>query len=94
MPVNVYFREAEEMPELEWARLQIAGKVLVFGAGAGKPCLVLQQMGHEITALDSSPKAAEIMKLRGVKKSSAGPFFDLPILVSYGRSRVLSTRYC
>jgi len=79
MPVNVYFREAEEMPELEWVALQkCRGKILDIGAGAGSHALVLQQMGHEITALDSSPKAAEIMKLRGVKKIIRQDFFDLP----------------
>lgn len=78
MPVNVYFRKAEDMPELEWIALQqCRGKILDIGAGAGSHALVLQQMGLDITALDSSPKAAAIMKLRGVKKIMRQDFFTL-----------------
>jgi len=78
MPVDVYFREAEDMPELEWIALQqCKGRVLDIGAGAGSHALVLQQMGLDITALDISPKAAAVMKLRGVKKILCQDFFAL-----------------
>lgn len=78
MPVDVYFREAEDMPELEWIALQqCKGKVLDVGAGAGSHALVLQQMGLDITALDISPKAAAVMKLRGVEKILCQDFFAL-----------------
>lgn len=79
MPVDVYFREAEDMPELEWLALQqCRGKVLDIGAGAGSHALVLQQVGLDITALDISPKAAAVMKHRGVKKILCQDFFALP----------------
>lgn len=78
MPVDVYFRDAEDMPELEWIALQqCRGAVLDIGAGAGSHALALQQMGLDITALDFSPKAAAIMKLRGVKKILCQDFFEL-----------------
>ncbi len=78
MPVDVYFREAEDMPELEWVALQqCKERVLDIGAGAGSHALVLQQMGLDITALDISPKAAAVMKLRGVKKILCQDFFAL-----------------
>jgi SAM-dependent methyltransferase len=80
MPVNVYFRDAENMPELEWLALQqCRGRILDIGAGAGSHALVLQGMGHDVTALDISPKAASIMKERGVQKILQQDFFDLEV---------------
>jgi SAM-dependent methyltransferase len=79
MPVKVYFRQAEDMPELEWIALQqCRGKILDIGAGAGSHALVLQQMGQDITALDNSPRSAAIMEQRGVKKIVCQDFFELP----------------
>jgi SAM-dependent methyltransferase len=78
MPVDVYFRDPDDMPELEWIALQqCRGSVLDIGAGAGSHALALQQMGLDITALDFSPKAAAVMKLRGVKKILCQDFFTL-----------------
>jgi SAM-dependent methyltransferase len=78
MPVDVYFREAEDMPELEWLALQqCQGRVLDIGAGAGSHALILQQMGLDITALDISPKAAAVMQQRGVKQVLCQDFFSL-----------------
>jgi SAM-dependent methyltransferase len=80
MPVNVYFREAADMPELEWVALQkCKGKTMDIGAGAGSHALILQRMGVDVTALDISPKAAEIMKERGVEKVLLQDFFDLEV---------------
>lgn len=78
MPVDHYFREMEEMPELEWVALQqCRGKILDIGAGAGSHALALQKMGQDITALDISPQAAAVMKARGVKNVLEGDFFQL-----------------
>ena len=84
MPVDVYFREADEMPELEWIALQkCKGRILDIGAGAGSHALMLQKMGLDITALEISALSAETMRLRGVKQiiredffSFAGAFMD------------------
>lgn len=68
MPVHVYFRKTEDMPELELVALEnCRGKVLDIGAGAGSHALALQQKGADVTALEISAKAAEVMKLRGVE---------------------------
>lgn len=68
MPVSVYFRRPPNLPHQELIALQkCQGKVLDIGAGAGTHVLLLQQKGVEATALEISPKAAEVMKLRGVK---------------------------
>lgn len=78
MPVDVYFRSPDDMPELEWIALQqCRGKVLDIGAGAGSHALALQQMGLDTTALDISPKAVAVMKERGVKKVLCQDFFTL-----------------
>ena len=78
MPVDVYFRDMEDMPELEWVALQqCRGKTLDIGAGAGSHALTLQKMALDITALDISPLSATVMKERGVEKVIEKDFFQL-----------------
>jgi SAM-dependent methyltransferase len=68
MPVETYFRDEEHMPELELTALkQCKGKVLDIGAGAGSHALLLQQR-LDVTSLEISTAAVELMKLRGVAK--------------------------
>jgi SAM-dependent methyltransferase len=68
MPIEIYFRDEEDMPELELKALKACkGKVLDIGAGAGSHALVLQR-NLDVTALEISPKAVELMKVRGVEK--------------------------
>ncbi|NCD69153.1 class I SAM-dependent methyltransferase [Mucilaginibacter agri] len=67
MPIATYFREEDDMPDLEWMAVeQCRGKVLDIGAGAGSHALFLQQEGHEVTAIDISPLSVQVMKDRGV----------------------------
>lgn len=76
MPVKTYFRNTQQMPDLELIAMQnCAGKVLDIGAGAGSHVLALQEKGTDVTAIEISDKAVEVMKLRGVKKIVAGDFF-------------------
>jgi SAM-dependent methyltransferase len=57
------------MPELEKAAITFCrGKVLDVGAAAGCHALVLQEKGLEVTALEKSKLASDVMKQRGVKK--------------------------
>ncbi|MGV3657676.1 MAG: class I SAM-dependent methyltransferase [Chitinophagaceae bacterium] len=70
MPVDVYFRTEDEMPEMEKIALQwCRGKVLDIGCGAGSHSLLLQQRGFDVTALDISEKAIQVAQMRGVKKT-------------------------
>jgi SAM-dependent methyltransferase len=69
MPIPTYFRSVEEMPDLELIALQnCTGKVLDIGAGAGSHSLELQSKGFDVTALEISEKAAEVMRDRRVEK--------------------------
>ncbi|RYY07402.1 MAG: class I SAM-dependent methyltransferase, partial [Sphingobacteriaceae bacterium] len=68
MPVEVFFREQTDMPEAELLALHLCrGNILDIGAGAGSHALVLQERGFNVTALEISAGAAELMKKRGVK---------------------------
>jgi SAM-dependent methyltransferase len=78
MPVKIYFRNSNDMPELEWVALQqCRGKILDIGAGAGSHALALQQLGQQVTALDISPQLVGLMLRRGVKKVLCNDFFNL-----------------
>lgn len=70
MPLEFFFRDDEDMPVLELQALQMcSGKVLDIGAGVGSHALLLQAFNIDVTAIDISPAAVDIMKDRGVKKA-------------------------
>jgi len=73
MPVDIYFRNEAEMPELELKALELCkGKVLDVGAGVGSHALALQSRGFDVTGMDISAPAVAIMKQRGLKKAIEG----------------------
>lgn len=73
MPVDVYFRGENEMPELELKALELCkGKVLDVGAGVGSHALILQKRGFNVTGMDISAPAVTIMKQRGLKQAIEG----------------------
>jgi SAM-dependent methyltransferase len=73
MPVDIYFREESEMPDLELKALELCkGKVLDVGAGVGSHALILQRRGFDVTGMDISVPAVEIMRQRGLKKAIEG----------------------
>lgn len=79
MPVDLFFRNEDEMPELELKALDLCrGHVLDIGAGAGSHALVLQQRNIKVTALDISTRAVAIMKQRGVKDAIEMNIFEMP----------------
>jgi SAM-dependent methyltransferase len=73
MPVDIYFRDESEMPDLELKALELCrGKVLDVGAGVGSHALVLQNRGFDVTGMDISASAVDIMTQRGLKKAVEG----------------------
>ena len=69
MPVETYFRDEAEMCEMEIKALELCqGSILDIGAAAGSHALVLQNQKKDVTALDISPNACEVMRRRGAKK--------------------------
>jgi SAM-dependent methyltransferase len=45
----------------------VQGRVLDIGCGGGRVALYLQERGHEVVAVDSSPGAVDICRSRGVR---------------------------
>lgn len=92
MPVDVFFRSETEMPELELLALSLCeGKVLDIGAGVGSHALILQNKAFDITALEISASACQIMKTRGVRNvinadvlQFSGDKFDTLLLLMNG----------
>jgi SAM-dependent methyltransferase len=62
--------------ERQAARL-VKGRVLDVGCGAGRFALHLQKQGHEVTAIDNSPGAVKVSRLRGVKKALLRPIEEI-----------------
>jgi SAM-dependent methyltransferase len=91
LPVSYFFRRPTEMPELEQIALSACiGKVLDVGAGAGAHSIVLKEKGLDVTAIDSSPMAVEVLKERGINAVNADYFlfqgskFDTLLLLMNG----------
>ena len=78
MPLWYFFREYDEMPELEKIALTLCeGKVLDVGAGTGCHALCLQQMGYDVLGIDISGAAVDIMRNSGVRSVQKADFFDV-----------------
>lgn len=69
MPIDIFFRGEDDMPLLEHLAIERCyGKILDIGAGAGSHSLFLQEIGHDVSAIDISSHAVSIMKARGITK--------------------------
>jgi SAM-dependent methyltransferase len=77
--VSVFFRGEEAFEDWETLALgQCGRRVLDVGACVGAHALVLQERGHQVTALDPIPEAVRIMQERGVDDAREGTLFELP----------------
>lgn len=78
MPIDIFFRSEDEMPELEHRALALCkGMVLDVGAGVGSHALILQKQGFDVTAIDISESAVQIMKSRGVENAVEKDIFKV-----------------
>ena len=78
LPVAHFFREWEQMPELEQKALNYcSGTILDLGAGAGSHSLVLQEKGFQVTACDQSDGACAVMRQRGINRVEQSNAFNL-----------------
>lgn len=76
-PIEMFFRDEKTMPEAENIALNLCkGKVLDLGAGTGNHALALQNKGFDVTAIDISEGACEIMLTRGVKNVICADVFN------------------
>lgn len=77
MPVEVFFRSGEDISDLEYYAMSLCrGKILDIGAGVGAHSQVLQSKGEDVTALEISASACNIMKMRGLAKVINGDVFS------------------
>lgn len=76
MPIEVFFREKEDLTDIEQAAiLHCNGNILDIGAGAGAVTIMLQD-SFEVTAIESSEGACQVMKALGVRNGITGDIFD------------------
>lgn len=67
-----YFAPYNEWPQSQRRAIAFArGRVLDIGCGPGRVALYLQQRGHPVLAIDTSPLAVQTARLRGVRNAQA-----------------------
>lgn len=77
LPLDDFFRTIDEMPDLEIFALSLCkGTILDIGAGTGAHSLLLQQQGYNVTALEISKGACQVMYLKGIKNIINQNVFD------------------
>lgn len=77
IPVSYFFREGDEMPDVEQKALSLAkGRVLDVGAGAGTHSLHLIENGLEVVALEKSTLCCDIMEERGLESIIEDDFYN------------------
>ena len=77
MPLSIYFRSLRTISKLEYLALEACtGSILDVGAAAGSHALLLQKKGLNVTAMDISPGAVEVMQQRGVQNIVSDDIFS------------------
>jgi SAM-dependent methyltransferase len=74
----VYFDPFRRWPAHQRRAMRfVRGRVLDVGAGAGRVALHLQERDHDVVAIDISPLAVEVCRLRGVRDARVCRFEDI-----------------
>ncbi len=74
---SYFFRSEKELPLLEKVAIKnCKGKILDIGAAAGCHSLILQKKGYNVTALEKSELAVEVMKKQGIVKVVHADIFE------------------
>lgn len=89
---SYFFRMEKDLPHIERRALDLCkGDVLDVGAGAGSHSLILQNRGLNVSALEVSLPASEVIRNRGVRKvfctdvyDFAGERFDTILMLMNG----------
>ena len=77
MAMDILFREEADFSDIEKYAFELAkGKVLDIGAGVGSHSLALQERGFNVTAIEKSKGAIEVMKSRGIKNLIQGDIYN------------------
>jgi SAM-dependent methyltransferase len=77
MPIDVFFRKPKSFPAMEKFALSLCkGKILDIGAGVGAHAQYLQSKNRDVTALEISGTAVEIMKKKGIYKVIEADIFN------------------
>lgn len=84
IPVDYLFRNYDQMPEIEQMALKACrGKILDVGAAAGSHSLWLSSKGFNVTSIDISILAVEIMQKRGLNDVKCVDFFSISKEIKY-----------
>ncbi len=77
IPVSWLFRTLKEMPAIERTALQYCkGSILDIGAAAGCHSVILQEKGFDITALEKSEKACDVLRKREIQKVVCADIYE------------------
>ncbi|MFB2855756.1 class I SAM-dependent methyltransferase [Aeromonas allosaccharophila] len=77
LSLDIFFRPADYYQIDRWALSLCRGSILDIGAGSGEHSLFLQQQCFDVTALDISPLACEVMRERGVNRVINSDIFSI-----------------
>ena len=75
---SYFFRTEKVMPLIEQTALKKCnGKILDIGAAAGCHSIILQKKGFNVTAIEKSEKAVEVLKKRGIQEVICSDIYQL-----------------